>query len=72
MRPFSRRWIELVPSIVLYEPVYLYTTAPELRGFATRATEAGAPQTLFGREDRYRTITRWSVRSGREIQGGLR
>jgi peptide/nickel transport system substrate-binding protein len=73
-RAFQQRWIELAPSIPLYQPLMFYATTRELGG-----VELGVPpdpatytQIVFGREGRFRSIGRWFLRSAREIEGDLR
>ena len=73
---FQRRWVELVPSIMLYQPLYVYVATDMLSGLDL--DRSGAPadisntQLLLGREARYRNVTHWFIRSAREIQGELR
>jgi peptide/nickel transport system substrate-binding protein len=81
---FQERWIELAPSITLYQPLFVYAATEQLDGLDFGApveappAEAGAPveiasnQLLTGREARYRNVTRWFIRSSREIEGQLR
>ncbi len=76
---FQRRWIDLAPSIVLYQPLMTYAVTEELDGLgfdaALRAGEGDTeapPLLLVGREDRFRNITGWFTRSEREIGGDLR
>ncbi len=75
-REFQQRWVELAPSIALYQPLYTYNTTAELGGldFDRQPGNANAPliTLLLGREDRFRNVTRWFVRSSREIRGELR
>ncbi|HWQ13040.1 MAG TPA: peptide ABC transporter substrate-binding protein, partial [Roseiflexaceae bacterium] len=42
---FQARWVELAPSITLYQPLFVYDTTAELQGlpFDAPAGEAGAP-----------------------------
>jgi peptide/nickel transport system substrate-binding protein len=68
---FQQRWIELAPSITLYQPLYIFAFDAELGGIEQDPAQGG-PAVLFGAEDRYRTITRWFTDSYREIQGDLR
>lgn len=68
---FQQRWVELAPSITLYQPLYIFAFDAELGGIEYDRTQGG-PVVLFGAEDRYRTITRWFTDSYREIQGDLR
>lgn len=69
---FQQRWIDLVPSITLYQPLYVFATEQSLGGVGLAEPESATSQLLFGAEDRYRTITRWFTNSYREIQGDLR
>jgi peptide/nickel transport system substrate-binding protein len=71
---FQQRWIELAPSIPLYQPLLFYATARELGGIDMGLPPDAATyeQVLFGRESRYRSITGWFLRSAREIEGDLR
>jgi len=77
-RAFERRWAELVPGVTLYQPLYLYTALGILGGVqldpeqSTGDTSSFIRPLLLGREDRFRNITGWYLRSGREIQGDLR
>lgn len=66
---FQQRWIELAPSIMLYQPVYTYIV--QQRVGIPEFQQAGAPL-LFSRADRFRTISRWFVESSSEIRGDLR
>lgn len=71
---FQQRWLELAPSITLYQPLFTYAT----RGLSgLERTPAGnnagsSTQLLIGREDRFRNVTGWFLRSSREIRGDLR
>ncbi|MBX0330623.1 peptide ABC transporter substrate-binding protein [Oscillochloris sp. ZM17-4] len=69
---FQQRWIDLAPSITLYQPLYVFATEQSLGGVGMAEQEIATSQLLFGAEDRYRTITRWFINSYREIQGDLR
>jgi peptide/nickel transport system substrate-binding protein len=69
---FQQRWIELVPSITLYQPLYRFTSDPSLGGTGFDEPANAASSLLFGPEDRYRSVTRWFTDSYREIQGELR
>jgi peptide/nickel transport system substrate-binding protein len=81
---FQERWVELAPSITLYQPLFVYATSRQLEGlgFNTATPDqnrAEAPPAdvasnhlLLGREDRFRNVIRWFVRSAREIKGDLR
>ena len=69
---FQQRWVELVPSITLYQPLYLFAAAKELGGTGLDDPTSAISLLLFGQEDRYRAITRWYTNSYRAIQGNLR
>ncbi|NOK58354.1 MAG: hypothetical protein GFH27_549279n160 [Chloroflexi bacterium AL-W] len=74
---FQERWVELVPSITLYQQRYAYTVPADLGGLsfaqvANAPTELALPQLLFGREDRLRNTAQWFLNSEREIRGDLR
>lgn len=69
---FLQRWVELAPSIALYQPLYRFAAAEALGGVGLADPESGAAQILYGREDRYRGVARWYTDSYREIQGDLR
>lgn len=74
-RAFQERWIALAPSIALYQPLYTFATSTQLGGFGFAPldqTRISSTNLLIGREDRYRNVTRWFVRSSREIPGSLR
>jgi peptide/nickel transport system substrate-binding protein len=68
---FQQRWVDLIPGISLYQPVFIFAFDAELGGIVQDPAQGG-PAVLFGAEDRYRTITRWFTDSYREIQGDLR
>jgi peptide/nickel transport system substrate-binding protein len=69
---FQRRWVELVPSITLYQPLYSFTVSDAVDGLGFEQTPFGRGVLLVGREDRYRNITNWFVQSSREIRETLR
>ena len=77
-RAFERRWVELAPGVTLYQPLYLYTTLGDLGGVQLDPEQSTGDITSFirplllGREERFRNIVGWYLRSGREIQGDLR
>ncbi len=68
---FQQRWVELVPAITLYQPLYQFTADARLGGIGLDDPTNTLSGLLFGPEDRYRTITRWYTDSYREIQGDL-
>jgi peptide/nickel transport system substrate-binding protein len=67
---FQRRWVELAPSIVLYQPIYVYTVRQSVG--MPDFQDAPTPPGLFGRADRFRDVERWFVNRAREIRGDLR
>jgi peptide/nickel transport system substrate-binding protein len=81
---FQQRWVELAPSITLYQPQFVYATSRQLEGlgFDTATAEQNQAESpppnlasahlLLGREDRFRNVVHWFVRSAREIRGNLR
>ncbi len=73
---FQRRWVELAPSIMLYQPLYIYAAINQLSGLdldqSTGPADVANSQLLLGREARFRNVTHWFIRSAREIQGELR
>lgn len=74
---FQRRWDELAPSIPLYQPLFIYASTDQLGGLGL-GQDADVPgviassQLLLGRENRFRNVTNWFLRSAREIRGELR
>lgn len=69
---FQKRWVELAPSITLYQPLYRFAAAASLGGAGLEDPDGSLHRMLIGREDRYRNVTRWFLQSFREIQGELR
>ena len=80
---FQRRWVELAPSIMLYQPLAVYVATSDLEGLGFEkpssvvppdggSSEIAASQLLVGREGRFRNVVRWFIRSAREIHGELR
>jgi peptide/nickel transport system substrate-binding protein len=74
---FQRRWIDLAPSITLYQPLFVYATSAQLDGLDFGNTGDSTPAVasshlLLSREDRFRSVVRWFLRSSREIRGDLR
>jgi peptide/nickel transport system substrate-binding protein len=80
---FQRRWVELAPSIMLYQPLFVYVATSDLEGLGfERQAAASAPEgnsadlnenlLLVSREGRFRDVARWFIRSAREIHGELR
>jgi peptide/nickel transport system substrate-binding protein len=68
---FQKRWIDLAPSITLYQPLYLFAANQRLGGVGLSDAGTATSQLLFGSDDRYRTVTRWFINSYREIQGDI-
>jgi len=72
-RAFQRRWVELTPSITLYQQRLLYDVPLALGGIGMLPPgDSTALPLLAGAEERFRTVARWFVRSEREIRGDLR
>jgi peptide/nickel transport system substrate-binding protein len=81
---FQDRWVELAPSITLYQPLFVYAATSELEGLdfgvvaPSDPASGGAPpdvassQLLLGREARFRNVSHWFIRSSRVIDGQLR
>lgn len=69
---FQQHWSELVPSIVLYQPLYTFMVSEQLDGLSCEESGTTNSQLLVGLEDRYRSVTEWFVNSSQEIQGTLR
>jgi peptide/nickel transport system substrate-binding protein len=81
---FQQRWVELAPSITLYQPLFVYATSRQLEGLGFSTTRLDQPPAegsssdiagnhlLVGRENRFRNVRQWAVRSTREIRGVLR
>jgi peptide/nickel transport system substrate-binding protein len=82
---FQETWVNLAPSITLYQPLFVYATSSELDGlgFSTTQTpifddhgdgqlDIASNYLLIGRESRFRNVRLWSVLSTREIRGVLR
>ncbi|MEI7771154.1 MAG: peptide ABC transporter substrate-binding protein [Chloroflexales bacterium] len=69
---FQQRWINLAPSITLYQPLYTFVASQRLGGVGLSEAGMAAGQQIFSPDDRYRTIGRWFINSYREIQGDLR
>jgi peptide/nickel transport system substrate-binding protein len=69
---FQRRWVTLVPGIVIYQPLFLYTADATLGGLAFLPRTNAPPPILIGREARYYQVNRWYTQRAREIQGDLR
>ncbi len=71
-RTFQERWVQLVPAILLYQPLYTFVTSEQMGGPGLDGRDIDSPSLLIGREDRYRNVTRWFVESSRELRGTLR
>jgi peptide/nickel transport system substrate-binding protein len=81
---FQQRWIDLAPSITLYQPLFVYAASRQLEGLGfgnppssqnagvASGSDIASNHLLIGREDRFRNVTQWFVRSAREIKGDLR
>lgn len=69
---FQQRWIELAPSIPLYQLRYYFAADTQLGGLGFGDPDDALAMHLFGAEDRYRLVARWFTNSYREIEGDLR
>jgi peptide/nickel transport system substrate-binding protein len=70
---FQQRWIDLVPSIIMYQPMEVYAATRDLGGTAIsrRSDIPGTINLMIGRESRFRNIVHWFVARSREISGDL-
>lgn len=70
---FQQRWIDLVPSIIMYQPLEVFATVSDLGGTAlTQRTDMpGMMNLLFGRDSRFRNLTHWFVARSQEISGEI-
>ncbi|NJN67439.1 MAG: hypothetical protein HC884_12365 [Chloroflexaceae bacterium] len=64
--------VELVPSIILYQPLYTFAASNELGGMGFEAPESASNLLLVGAEDRYRQVSGWFIERSREIRGNVR
>jgi peptide/nickel transport system substrate-binding protein len=73
---FQRRWVELTPSITLYQPLFIYLATDQLGGLDAVASGdlPVIPTTplQYGREGRFAEVSRWYLSSSREIAGTIR
>ncbi len=70
---FQQRWIDLAPSIIMYQPLEVYATTRDLGGTAIsrRSDIPGTMNLMIGHESRFRNIVHWFVTRSREISGDL-
>lgn len=70
---FQHRWIDLAPSIIMYQPLEIYATTRDLGGTAiSRRTDIpGTINLMVGREARFRNVVHWFVKRSQEISGDL-
>lgn len=68
---FQERWVELAPSITLFQPLYRFASVESLGVDGGDEPGANIYNILFGPEDRYRSISRWYTSSSLQIQGDL-
>ncbi|NJP07952.1 MAG: peptide ABC transporter substrate-binding protein [Chloroflexaceae bacterium] len=68
---FEQRWIEVVPSIVLYQPIYAFVSSQTIGVPGVDTTDGTVSPLLIGTEDRYRQSYQWFVESSREINPTL-
>jgi peptide/nickel transport system substrate-binding protein len=73
---FQRRWVDLVPSIMLYQPLLIDTATNQLDGLdldqRSGPADLATSRLVLGHAGHFRNVTRWFIRSAREIQGELR
>lgn len=70
---FQQRWIDLAPSIIMYQPLEVFATVSDLGGTAltTRTDMPGMMNLLAGRDARFRNLTHWFVTRSQEISGEI-
>jgi peptide/nickel transport system substrate-binding protein len=70
---FQQHWIDIAPSIIMYQPLEVYATVSDLGGTAlTRRSDLpGMINLLFGRDSRFRNVTHWFVARSQEISGDI-
>lgn len=70
---FQHRWVDLAPSIIMYQPLEVYATTRDLGGTAiSRRTDIpGTINLMVGRESRFRNVVHWFVTRSQEISGDL-
>ena len=66
---FQRRWIELAPSIPLYQVQLIYLMSNDVNGVDLPRSNSPelASTLLYGREDRFHNLRSWFLQSSREI-----
>lgn len=69
---FQQRWVELAPSITLYQPLYTFAHSSSISGTGFEPRTPEQRLMFVGREDRYRNVSRWFINRTREIGGTLR
>ena len=70
---FQQHWIDIAPSIIMYQPLEVYATVSDLGGTALtqRSDMPGMINLLFGRDSRFRNLTHWFVARSQEISGDI-
>ena len=70
---FQQHWIDIAPSIIMYQPLEVYATVSDLGGTALtqRREMPGMINLLFGRDSRFRNLTHWFVARSQEISGDI-
>ncbi|RLT32987.1 MAG: peptide ABC transporter substrate-binding protein [Chloroflexi bacterium] len=70
---FQQHWIDIAPSIIMYQPLEVYATVSDLGGTALtqRRDMPGMINLLFGRDSRFRNLTHWFVARSQEISGDI-
>jgi peptide/nickel transport system substrate-binding protein len=70
---FQQHWIDIAPSIIMYQPLEVYATVSDLGGTALtqRRDMPGMINLMFGRDSRFRNLTHWFVARSQEISGDI-
>ena len=70
---FQQHWIDIAPSIIMYQPLEVYATVSDLGGTALtqRRDMPGMIHLMFGRDSRFRNLTHWFVARSQEISGDI-
>src|SRR6185369_12985594 len=67
------KWIDLAPSIILYQPFYEQILSDEISAAKEDLKPNGADATvLYSPEDRFRHLTTWGIATTRQIRPDLR
>jgi peptide/nickel transport system substrate-binding protein len=66
-----KRWVELAPSIILYQPLYEEIVAQEVIVAGLTPSGLDAP-VLYSPDDRFRFVPNWGISTTRQIRSDLR